>query len=188
MKKLIVATATLLQFTTPLYPNWDRDVDWYSQFSIGELVTFSDAMGIGIIFPYDENGISVIQVEQALFGCTNQQNVAVRNNRDMLSDRMATPLPKDGRIVFLVYTNAFNINLAGDWRIGAEDPDWGPTDEMLEDPDLFKFYDNNGSCFPPDIDGGLVFTHVTNVIRVARTERNWTNYYEVVRSGVTSPS
>jgi len=35
---------------------------------------------------------------------------------------------------------------------------------------------------------GHPLAYITNVVRTLRTERNWTNYYEVCRDAVTHPS
>jgi len=56
------------------------------------------------------------------------------------------------------------------------------------DPFPLELYNKKRSWFYPDADDGLLFTHLTNVIRTVRTERNFTNYYEVVRDAVNSPS
>ena len=34
----------------------------------------------------------------------------------------------------------------------------------------------------------LPYTHLTNLVHVARRERNWTNYYHVVRDAIPTPS
>jgi hypothetical protein len=185
MKKLIITTAMLLTFTTTILVARQRlDIPPELWTSLSILAVCSDVAGVGVGAglvrdpePYDAICI-IIHVDEPLFGCTNQQIVAVLNDLDD-----AIVFLNAGRIAFLVHTNSYYNGQIGNWDMAR----------LLEDegdlfPSLFKFKEDERSWFPVDEDNGLVFTQLTNLVHVLRTERNWTNFYEVTRSGVTSSS
>jgi len=203
VNKLIIITSTIVSLAAivMLYAHETPK----PQFStIGVLAQESHVAGIGDIISFDDNNIT-IQVDTPLYGCTNQQVMAIEalnlvhrwNHPEFVywpPERVEAYLvqlkapPLTGRIVFLVSSNLYTF---------AYNPlDWDKSlDEQRvrsfnDGPHRFEFveYDDERSWFYPDADDGLVFTHLTNVIRVARTERNWTNFYEVVRDAVNSPS
>ena len=201
MKKIITTTATLSSLAAVLLYAHDRPLLEHS--TIGRFVEDSDVAGIGNIISVEDNNL-VIQVDTPLYGCTNQQTVAIsgfnfvtRWNRfefvyeppeivEAYFAQLKAP-PLTGRIVFLVSSNEYYF---------ATDPSWNKSLEEqrvlspYDKPHRLEFVNQNDeyTWFYPDADDGLVFTHLTNVIRVARTERNWTNYYEVCRDAVNSPS
>jgi len=188
MKKLIVAIATCasLTLTVQLYAEGIREcLDAFS--TLGVLTACSDAAGIGTVIPTEENNFN-IQVDAPLFGCTNQQLVAVNVHASYFGYGEYEYLPTNGqRIVFLVYTNLCDTWTVGDWRIDIEQRQREGGKDDFETPD-FRLEHATRSWFVPDADDGLILAHLTNVVHTMRMERNWTNYYEVVRSGVISPS
>ena len=46
----------------------------------------------------------------------------------------------------------------------------------------------NRSWWHVDRDDGLLFEQFTNVLQAVRVDRNWTNYFYLVRDGANSPS
>ena len=46
----------------------------------------------------------------------------------------------------------------------------------------------NRSWWPVERDDGVLFTQFTNIIQAVRVDRNWTNYFELVRDGLISTS
>ena len=193
MKKLIVATVTLLTLTatTKASPN---DGEYGS--SIGVLTLCSDMAGIGTVletgytnnFPvghslYEHSHEYItLQVEESFYGGSNQQIVVVNFG---LASRSP---PESERIVFFVRSNEYNFNDVGNWNLENETRKVeGVESDYI--PPGYKFSDDyNHAWFSPNADNGLIFNYTTNIIYTLRTERNWTNYYEVVRNGVTSPS
>ena len=189
MKKLIVATATFLILTTATKINADElgPPEWSSSMSI--LAICSDMAGVATILPENEREDFDVKVETPFFGCTNQQLIALGDL--FLGHHGVDPTTvftsKLGPIVFFAYTNSHYNGEIGDWRISIEERNQGVF-EAEPEPSLLKVRDGMRSWFPVDTDNGLLFAHLTNVVHTLRTERNWTNYYEVVRSGVTSAS
>ena len=187
MKKIIVALATFYIINITALTNAEKgEILPEHEPTIGFLVMHSDAAGVGLrlSLPLNEEGGATVQVDSALFGCTNQQLMVIESVWGMvIDDAEKFIINEGGRFVFCIYTNTYDMK-TGDWSVDFSQRKGGPEDY----PELFKFADDECSWFLPDADDGLVFTHLTNVIRVARTERNWTNYYEVCRDAVNSPS
>jgi hypothetical protein len=188
MKKLIVALATFasLTLTTKLHADeCPICLDFYS--TLGVLTACSEVAGIGTTFPTDdEEGMTIaIHVDTPLFGCTNQQVVSIHRPSEWY---WSGNFPTNGqRIVFLVFTNLCDKMTVGNWSIDIEQRHSEGGKDDFEYPD-FRLEDATRSWFNPNAEDGLVFTHLTNIVHTMRTERNWTNYYEVVRSGFISTS
>jgi hypothetical protein len=144
-------------------------------------------VGIGTVIPTEYPNFDIL-VDTPLFGCTNQQVVSVSIDASYFGYGWYEYLPtNEQRIVFLVYTNLYYSLNVGDWSIDIEQRQREGAKDDFETSD-FRLEHATRSWFEPDADNGLVFTHLTNVVHTMRTERNWTNYYEVCRSGVTSTS
>ena len=188
MKKIIVAIATFTSLILTVKLHAHGILECLDPFStLGVLTTCSDAAGIGTVIPTEEPNFDIL-VDTPLFGCTNQQLVAVNVHASYFGYGEYEYLPTNGqRIVFLVHTNLYYSMNVGDWNIDIEQRQREGGKDDFETSD-FRLEHATRSWFEPDLDDGLVFTHLTNVVHTMRTERNWTNYYEVVRSGVISPS
>ena len=187
MKKMMIVSATLLCATVPIKTNASGAPFPPEWLSIPYLVVTADVIGVGTLLPfYNDVGGRTIQVDTPLLNCTNQQPVIVRGINNSLADENFIPEGVGGS-VFIAFTNLYGIASAGDWNLDVEQmwrEDWTIDDPI---PGMFQMH-GDYSWFPVNTDNGLLFTHLTNVIHTLRTERNWTNYYEVVRNGVTSTS
>ena len=90
----------------------------------------------------------------------------------------------------MVRSNAFHVGSVGDWSLDTE----ARKRNFVEDiprrapTGTWKFEHEERGWFPVNADDGLVLEYMTNVIQTVRTERNWTNFYYVTRSAVTSAS
>ena len=54
--------------------------------------------------------------------------------------------------------------------------------------DNYQLYYLNRTWWYPERDGGVFFEHFTNVLQAIRFDRNWTNYYHLVRDAKNSTS
>jgi len=208
MKKIIVIIATLLSLAAPIHLNADMAAPPIMTF--GNFATYSDVAGVGKVIKLNPYNITV-QVDHPLFGCTNQQILAITPLMDIwvpeetfekfdeeytlrLADDNEYPLPMT-RIVFFAYTNSLNAfynSTILKWDVPFEElkltvDEWDDFEEFERD-GRYTLLDLKQSWLYPDMDNGLVFAYLTNVIQTVRMERNWTNFYAVCRSGVSSPS
>ena len=209
MKKIIVVIATLLSLAIPFYAKADRIGSMYT---FGMFATYSDAAGVGKIIGIDSTHIN-IQVDDAFFGCTNRQIMAILSGYDGFvpaylckkNELENLPLPdlpakEDyeqslpsletiGQITFFVQTNVFlNVLHAPidlKWDVPLEQLQRLENENNLSQ---YEFADSGQSWWFQNMNDGLVFDYLTNVIRTVRTERNWTNFYAVCRSAIGSPS
>ena len=73
---------------------------------------------------------------------------------------------------------------------------WKPADWKLPpDPEVFlapeslcSFFTFNRSWWYDGYQDNLPYAHLTNLVRAARVERNWTNYYHILRGAVPTPA
>jgi len=208
MKKTIVAIAILTSITATMVMVADEDYfldeyppddDLWPQFStISMLVSSSDMAGIGTVLqrgytntfivagePYEpmRNAFAILQVEDSFYGCTNQQIVMVD-----FDYARPTPPPLFTRIVFMVHSNYYGGGSIGDWSLDPESRKHENIPAGHCPTGCVEFVQEKRAWFPADADDGLVLDYTTNVIQTVRTERNWTNFYYVTRSAVTSAS
>jgi len=143
-------------------------------------ITFMEAFGY-----YD------VQIETAFIGCTNGQ--IIRMYRWVSDNEKNTPVA-NSNFVFAATTNhTYYSDGAWDWNIPHELIKEYPYDTEDCVPDdykpLYMLKDSRRSWwYPNDPEGQLLTQHLTNAIHLLRMERNWTNYYHLVRDGFSSTS
>jgi len=144
----------------------------YEPLSFGRVVKFSDIAGFGEIIEINRTNV-FIQVDTPLLGCTNNQVITLY--RSLYSRK---PIPETGRIVFAAHTNQYTVTYACDWNEDMSGHD------IFRSRPLFSYNVYKG-WFYPETEEAIFFT---NIIHTMRVGRNWTNYYEVVRSGFPNES
>jgi hypothetical protein len=124
-------------------------------------------------------------VDHALAGCANGAVIVAHDVPVGLigeDDINAYRPENNSRIVFAVYTNLVPRRMQMFWN-SPEIP--------IEPTKIFPDYQMrylNRSWWPVERDDGALFTQFTNVIQAVRVDHNWTNYFELVRDGLTSTS
>ena len=172
--------------------------------SLGTLAQLADAAGIGhvvdmempFIYINDSRriptehpfGYANILVEQAFVGCTNGQTIRVYRWPLETAPEVGT------NIVFVATTNDTFYS----WGTGRWDVPYGsvwsrPYREEEYVPDEYKpiyelKHERRSWWYVDDAEGQLRLDFLTNAIQHVRIERNWTNYYHLVRDGFNSPS
>jgi len=183
MKKIITTIAVVSSLSVMAWHNAVQvpdvpgyGVPLYFPSSVGTLVRLSDVVGVGEIQHATETNF-MIKVEQALLGCATNQILSIFCLAEI------EELPESGKVVFLVSSNNFEV--AEYLRC------WSVDTSMLAPPIVHTNYHIIHPCdsfFSTELDDGHPWAYITNVVRTLRTERNWTNYYEVCRDAVTHPS
>ena len=187
MKKNLLTSAMMFGTLAMTDANaLDRERGWEAFATIGISAVSSDIAGIGTLLPFDaeEDLTVVIQVEEVFFGNTNQQTITVGNPLPWLYP-VKNFSPEAGRMVFLAYTNFCEDASLGKWFYDMR-PRIDPV--PFANPSIFELTHPERTWFSPDIEDGLLFAYLTNIIHSTRIESNWTNVYEVTRSGLTSTS
>ena len=164
--------------------------------TFGMLVKFSDSGGIGEVINrghLEERDLDyfTMRVSQAFWGCTNGQilNVYDDERKTIMSanNQVVVLAPTNhARFVFVVSTNVHEI-----YHMEYDLYDWNHETHLFPiTTNTMFFYLKYGtrSWWYEDYQGGHLTTQLTNVLRTARTHRNWTNYYEVCRDGASVPS
>ena len=209
MKKIITSFLSLALATTFLIAAWDytgpedermppglNDYDY----SLGWLAQVPDVSGLADViedgdasveFPF---GYFTFRIVNAIYGCTNGQEIIIGKDDPVIKDDFATYYDpfleyyptNNSRIVFAAITTypknypRFTIK---DWEsLPVPDIIWTPTNKPGW---MFGF---TRSWWYEDYQDGLPYAHYTNLVRAARIERNWTNYYHLIRDAVPSPS
>ena len=137
------------------------------------MVKHSDVAGFGEIVGFVHTNFYV-RVDTPLFGCTNNQVITFYRS----FPHRYKLFPETGRIVFAASTNFYTVGYAQDWNDVV-------TEQDIQSSRPFFFYNRDHGWFYPETEEAVFFT---NIIHTMRVERNWTNYYEVVRSGFTNES
>ena len=168
--------------------------------TFGRLAMVTDAAGIGQVldfemsFEYGEDyrggtfGYSSIRVDHAFIGCTNGQIIRVYR---FPTDQGYYP-DVGSNIVFAATTN--NTYMSGrEWDGPYESLEGSPYVEEQFVPEEYRpiyklMYGRRSWWYLEDPAGELPLQFLTNAIQIVRIERNWTNYYHLVRDGHTSTS
>ena len=182
--------------------NGDGDYDVH-QTGISQLVKFCDMGGFGQVIgrgnlPNLGKDYLTIRIETALWGCTNGQYILIEDweprQAEILPEHMegdpASDIPifhdvfptNQASIVFAASTNKIYM-FPNYWRWDAQIPKT-PSHTYP----LFELSETTRSWWEPDYEGGWQTLYFTNVVRTLRTQRNWTNYYEVCRDALAYPS
>ena len=167
---------------------------------LGLLAQTADAVGVGkivdsettFIFPEDYSypfGIYHVRIENAFVGCTNGQIIRIYQRYGKY-----TEMP-------LINTNFFFIGVTNEVYSLAKD-NWSFTyesmprvpllNELVVSNEYKPIYMLIGAdrswWYEDDPAGQLPLQYFTNALQHLRFNRNWTNYYELCRNGVSSPS
>ena len=165
--------------------------------TLGFITKWSDAGGVADVI---EEGHSVeygidylkLRVVSANYGCTNGQELIV-HKKDMSNPEYPETLtyayyPTNlSRIVFNVSSNEYNfVPFILFWR----EKDYESYDDMalIGTTPYYKFVNTTRSWWYLDYQGGEPYTYWTNAVQFVHLEPNWTNYYELARSGASSAS
>ena len=155
-----------------------------SHSTLGLLARYSDVISVGSVNNLEDTQFTVT-VDYAVAGCTNDAVVVVHDVPFGLigKDGINVYRPKSNNwIVFAAYTNVFRHNMRMFWN-SQEIP--------IQPRKIYSDYQMdflNRSWWPVERDDVVLFTQFTNIIQAVRVDRNWTNYFELVRDGLTSTS
>ena len=164
----------------------------------------------------EQTGHYIVRVIHPFMGCVSNQEIRVRvENRTPVEEPslnllqtnpdeyyeelaswkhyMAYYPTNQSCIVFAVETNRYN-------RWSAEAVNWnvlpsgvplrGTTfpPPLVPSPEIpiFKMFDVSYAWWHDTSENQPITTHFSNAVVFVRTERNWTNYYELCRSGLTN--
>jgi len=158
------------------------------------LVKLADSGGIGTVtgrgFYNDEHDVEyfTVRVDQAFWGCTNGQMLKVyedpRKGFLNVYNQMVDNYPTNhAQIVFAAATNLYETI-----RTELNVFNWNTDVSQLAVEHKCPMHVVNQctrSWWYVDYQDGYPLTYFTNVVRTMRTQRNWTNYYEVCRSGAS---
>jgi len=144
------------------------------------------------------HGFLKVNVVNAIYGCTNGQELIIIKNDTILVGVDADDPDYDPNYEFYP-TNNSRIVFAGVTRRWPEfrGYSWKTKDWSLPpQPEIITTPTNNPSALHgytrawwyDGYQDNLSYTHLTNLVRAARTERNWTNYYHVVRDAIPTPA
>jgi len=197
-----ITVVSLLAFGMFVLLTHARDIG--PETSLGSLAKLADAAGIGHVvdmempFVYITDstrnptqhpfGYANILVEHAFIGCTNGQIIRVYRWPQETQPVVGT------NIVFAVTTNDTYLGWgAGDWNKPYETIKGRPYHQEEFVPDEYKpIYElkhrRRSWWYVDDPDAQLRLGFLTNAIQHVRIDRDWTNYYHLVRDGFNSPS
>jgi len=169
--------------------------------TLGPLARYSDIIGVGQVSQLT-NGHFVVTVDHALVGCTNGAAILMYGEWMGLKifeelfegedPRTSQLFPlifyfptNESRIVFAVTTNDYS------WAGSPSRMYWNHA-EIPEEPGTIHEENRlrylNRSWWYADRDDGVLLAQFTNVVQAVRIDRNWTNYFYLVRDGVNSTS
>jgi len=174
-------------------------------FTLGWLAQTMDVMGLADVIEHGEgipgheffeHGFVRLCVVNAIYGCTNNQELFIQKPfpTDILPPSEFDYYPtNNSRFVFGTQTNSklefedWSANLkkwnSADWQLPPQPEIIStPTEKpgMLLGFTRYWWYE--------DYQDGLPYAQLTNLVRAARVERNWTNYYHLCRDNIPSPS
>ena len=180
-------------FTIPTYDGPSEITYWtgtpfhavpINTITLGKLARYSDVIGVGTVSNREDTHFTVT-VDHALAGCTNGAIIMVHENpayfefgQGDINDYKPT---NNNQIVFAVYTNYYY----------RERMYWNSPEIPVKPLKVYSDYQLillSRSWWPVERDDGVLFTQFTNIIQAVRVDHNWTNYYHLVRDGLTSTS
>jgi len=142
--------------------------------------------------PGYEVGSIKVRVVNPVYGCTNGQEYVVTKERYWLfqNDYYKGPFnfypTNNSRIVF---TGVMKFPKEIDpWRVLTWKTPAEPEEIMVQTNNPCHFYEFSRSWWYEDYQGGLPYAQLTNLVRVTRFERNWTNYYYLCRDNIPNSS
>ena len=175
------------------YESMGRFIKYMEVAAVAEIMEINDAAPD---FPF---GFLKVRVVNPIFGCINGQEFMIEKNNtkplspnvnhmvwyysyELINEFYPTNLTK--RIMFFGRVNERQFNESAYWT----PKDWNqpPQPDIIissEKPVKMGF---TGSWWYEDYDNGIPYAHFTNLVRAARVERNWTNFYHIVRDSMTT--
>jgi len=178
----------------PGYNDYDLTLGWLVQNN--NVAALADVIEDVELTPDPPHGFFKVRVVNAIFGCTNGQELVIAKSNPNMPDTppIYDPLfeyypTNHSRIVFAARTPFSGTTGLRHWRAA----EW----KMPPQPDILvsttddrraMMYGFTRSWWYEDYQDGLPYTHFTNLVRAARVERNWTNYYHIVRDAVPTPA
>ena len=172
--------------------DWDLDVP---ATSLGVLARGSDAIGIGTVVSHNWQYMN-IHVDQAFAGCTNNQTIVIEKLRDI----RLLEHPDFFEYEHLFPTNSGKIVFSAMVldKEGYRYNNYFMADLFYPYPDNYLAAPTNGSVYGfaydkrqwwyADRDDGVLLTQLTNIMQHVRIEPNMTNFYHLVRDGLSSTS
>jgi len=170
-----------------------ESLGWLAQ--IMDVGAKADVFEDGAPTPEYPHGYLKINVVNAIYGCTNGQELVIIK-ADIGSTKDPTHPYYDPDLEYYP-TNNSRIVFAGPARYLSTVKYWTPKDWNLPpQPEIIMtptnhpviFYGFTRSWWYDGYQDNLPYTHLTNLVRAVRTERNWTNYYHAVRDAVPTPA
>ena len=143
------------------------------------LAQSSDIIGQGEVVRTEDDEYDV-RITDGMLGCTNGQLFTFWQNVEEL-ERYPT---NQSEIVFAVATNEYYFPL-GNFHYFYNDIRDGIPRTTQKNPRLVCY---NRGWFYVDADNGEQYLYFTNTLQNIRIQKNWTNYYEICRSGILSQS
>ena len=182
-------------------PPWDTDVPQKINYqspasTLGEFARYMDVIALAEVV--EDNGPTSgfkfgsikVRVVNPVYGCTNGQEFVMAkgdnseyNYPDMQVDFYPT---NNSRIVFAVSTN--NINHFKPWTSQTWKNQASPEKIMSQIHLSIPYPDFSRSWWYENFYNGIPYAQLTNLVRVTRFERNWTNYYHLCRDNIPNPS
>jgi len=207
MKKLLtfVALGTTLAFADlqnsssrderkpPGINDFDHTLGWLAQvMDVAAVADIIEDVTEPKKWPDISSGYFKVRVVTPIYGCTNGQEIVLRKYDPQTAEGYVEYYDpnyeynptNNSRIVF--FADHFESRGPYSWtpKVWKQPPEpetimpstWEP---LLDHWTRQWWYDG---------DYQLPFTHLTNLLHAARVERNWTNYYHILRDAVPTPA
>jgi len=143
-------------------------------------------------WPDISSGYFKVRVVTPIYGCTNGQEIVLRKYDPQTAEEYTWHYDPN----YEYYpTNNSRIVFFADYNTGKNPHEWTPKiwkqppePETILPANLEPLLDHWTRQWWYDGDYQLPFTHLTNLLHAARVERNWTNYYHILRDAVPTPA
>ena len=208
MKKILTILSTIacvslvlceLDYTGPKDTSIPLEIQYSSSTStLGRHARYMDVIAMADVIedngpsPGYEVGSIKVRVVNPVYGCTNGQEFVVTKKRyqfvngDYYDGTFNFYPTNNSRIVFTGIIN-FNQDFkpwkAQTWKTPTE-----PEVIIVQTNNPCHFDNFSRSWWYENYQGGLPYTQLTNLVRVTRFERNWTNYYYLCRDNIPNPA
>jgi hypothetical protein len=144
--------------------------------------------------PDDAFSYAKVRVVNALYGCTNGQELVIWKDYPLPTDRQISQHDLDleyfptnhSRIVCVVIgVNPIRITAEYTPKVWKQTPEPIPIITQENKP---EFWFEPRCWWYDGYQDNLPLVHLTNLLHSAQVERNWTNYYHKVRDAIPTPA
>ena len=172
-------------------PEWN-----HYRYTLGWLAQVMDVAALADVIEDGGEGVAgykygyfKARVVNPIFGCTNGQEIVIAKSDVKFSNSWPSRYDpsfeyyptNNSRIVFAWLTTLSNKNFNGwtskEWKL-PQQPDIIVTNKFT------VLYGFTRSWWYEGYQNDLPYTHFTNLVQTTRVEKNWTNYYYIVRDAV----